>query len=30
MKEEVLSYDPKPGWFAPNVPLKDVGNAWSL
>jgi len=28
--EEVLSYDPIPGSYEPCVPLKDIGNAWSL
>lgn len=28
--EEILSYDPIPGKFEPCVPLKDIGNAWSL
>lgn len=28
--EQVLSYDPIPGNYIPDLPLKDVGNAWSL
>lgn len=28
--EEVLSYDPNPGKYEGCVPLKDIGNAWSL
>jgi len=28
--EEVLNYDPIPGKFEGCIPLKDVGNAWSL
>ncbi|MCK5677686.1 MAG: hypothetical protein KAH72_04355, partial [Flavobacteriaceae bacterium] len=28
--EEVLSYDPVPGVFKGCIPLKEIGNSWSL